>query len=195
MMLEELSVRFSADIAPFSAAVSQVQGMLSALGGAADGITAQFQTAGAMAGEGLKNGLLSQRAAVAAAAQMLAQAAANALRGALQIHSPSRLTYEVGRFFDEGLLEGIRGSADRVAAEAGNLGKGAAFALQDAAVQMPLSPAADFSAARQAVSPDQALSSLSLTVPLEIDGYRLGVAAIEGINRVAKGTGRVELML
>ena len=37
MMLEELSVRFGADIAPFSAAVSQVQGMLSALGGDVNG--------------------------------------------------------------------------------------------------------------------------------------------------------------
>ena len=31
--------------------------------------------------------------------------------------------------------------------------------------------------------------------PLEIDGYRLGVAAIEGINRVTQGTGRIQLNL
>ena len=37
--------------------------------------------------------------------------------------------------------------------------------------------------------------NISITIPLELDGYRLGVAAIEGINRVTQGSGRVELNL
>ena len=57
-------------------------------------------------------------------------------------------------------------------------------------------PEASVQAVRRA-EPDAEtlLSQLSITVPLEIDGYRLGVAAIEGINRVSQGTGRVELTL
>ena len=49
--------------------------------------------------------------------------------------------------------------------------------------------------APKSATPDQLLSQLSLTIPLEIDGYRLGVAAIEGINRVNSATGRVELSM
>ena len=195
MTLEEISVRFTADIAPIAAAMSELSGLLSALNHQADALAAGFYSSGAQAAEGLREGLLSRRYAVAAAAQALASAASGALRDALAIHSPSRLTFQVGAFFDEGLLQGISGSASQVEKEAAALGRRAAsalatpeFALPIPAIQ-PVSPAA----AATAVSPDS--SPISITIPLEIDGYRLGVAAIEGINRVTQGTGRVELTL
>ena len=194
MSLDELSVRFSADIAPFSAAMAQLSGLLSQAGSQADGLAAQFQAAGANAGEGLRGGLLSQRGAVAAAARALADAASSALRGALQIHSPSRLTYETGRFFDEGLLRGISGGADRVEREAGRLGNRAAAALNAPELNRPVERAAPASPAGNPQG-EASLPPLSITVPLEIDGYRLGVAAIEGINRVSRGTGKTELLL
>ncbi|MBE5783275.1 MAG: hypothetical protein E7329_08195 [Clostridiales bacterium] len=193
MILEELSVSFLADISPFAAAMEQLSGIISAAGSQADGLASQFYEAGVQAGEGLENGLLSRKSAVAAAASALAQAAAAALQGALQIHSPSRLTYETGRFFDEGLLQGIAGSAGRVEKEAASLGMRAAAALEIPEIKQPVAPAVSV---QPTVSPaDQLLSQLSLTIPLEIDGYRLGVAAIEGINRVNAGTGRIELSI
>lgn len=196
MTLDELSVVFSADTAPFAAAVGNLSALLSAAAAQADAAVSQFQAAGGHAGDGLRNGLLSRRSSVAAAAKALADAAANALRGALNIHSPSKLTYQVGAYFDEGLLEGISASAWQVEREADALGRSAAQALQVPAFTpppVPLSPV--FSPSAPAAPSDAALAPISLTIPLEIDGYRLGVAAIEGINRVTQGTGRVELTL
>lgn len=194
MTLEELSVRFSADISPFAAAVAQLGSLLSQAGSQADSMATHFQAAGVNAGEGLREGLMSQRGGVAAAARALADAASSALRFALRIHSPSRLTYEVGQYFDEGLLRGIAGSAGRVEKEAGALGSRTAAALSISQLSQPVEPRA-FSTPSGGGEGGQAAAPLSITVPLEIDGYRLGVAAIEGINRVSHGTGRVELSL
>ena len=194
MTLEELSVRFSADISPFAAAVAQLGGLLSQAWAQADGMAAHFQAAGVNAGEGLRSGLLSQRGSVAAAARALADAAASAPRGALRIHSPSRLTYEVGQYFDEGLLQGIAGSAGRVEKEAGDLAGRAASKLSVSELSQPVEPRALFSVPSGKESAPLS-APISITVPLEIDGYRLGVAAIEGINRVSHGSGRVELSL
>ena len=194
MNLEELSVTFLADISPFSAAMEQLSALLSGAAGQADQLAVQFYEAGARGGDGLAQGLLSRRGAVAAAAAALAQAASSALRGALQIHSPSKVTYETGRFFDEGLLQGISSSAGRVEKEASQLGQHAADALE-----MPKNFPDAFPLTRReqhGLQPsDPLLTPFSLTIPLEIDGYRLGVAAIEGINRVNGTTGRVELSL
>lgn len=193
MTLDELSVSFTADISGFTAAVGQAGALISAAAGQADALAGSFSAAGASAGDGLAGGILSRRGAVVSAARAVAVAAANALRGALDIHSPSRLTYETGVYFDEGLLRGIAASADRVEKEAQTLGLSAAQALADPALRQPL-PAAPF-AESQSAAPVSADGALNLTIPLEIDGYRLGVAAIEGINRVTGGTGRVTLNL
>ena len=193
MMLEELSVVFSADIAPFTQAVSQISAMLPGVANAADGLADAFQAAGAQAALGLENGLLSRRGTVAAAARLVADAAADALRKALQIHSPSKITYETGVFFDEGLLRGIQDSAERVDREASALGVSAAQALQIPEMEMPLSPQPVFGQA--AAAPAEKEMPISIQIPLEIDGYRLGLAAIEGINRVTQGTGRLDLKL
>lgn len=193
MTLEELSVRFSADISPFSAAVASLTGVISAANAQVDSMAAHFQAAGSSAGAGLSNGILAQRGAVVAAAQAVAAAAAAALRGALQIHSPSRVTFEAGTLFDEGLLQGIAGSAGRVEKAAGLVGDQAAQALEipQLAQQLPLpvQSAAPLSSAAQTGES----APVSITIPLEVDGYQLGVAAIEGINRVANGSGRIEL--
>ena len=195
MTLEEISVLFTADIAPITAAANELTGLLSALDAQADALAARFYASGSQAAEGLRDGLLSRRSAISAAAQALASAASSALRNALSIHSPSRITYQVGAFFDEGLLRGISGSASQVEKEADALGRRAAAALETPDFSLPIptvQPASSVAAASAA-----SLESLpiSITIPLEIDGYRLGVAAIEGINRVTQGTGRVELTL
>ena len=244
MTLDELSVVFSADIAPFEDAVAQVCALLAQCAAQADALTAVFRQSGVSAGHGLANGLLSTQGAVAAAARAVADAAASALRSALQIHSPSRLTYGLGKQFDEGLALGVSENAASSLQAAQSLGGGAASAL-DRALEVPVPlpsadapdrlppppempledmtddemkrrllawrgkdsalarsgpdvlpdlPASAFSRSAPSENGDGYLP-LSITVPLEVDGYRLGVAAIEGINRVAQGTGRVELNL
>lgn len=193
MTLDELSVSFTADTSGFAAAVSQVTGLLSSAGSAADALAAHFSAAGSAAGEGLRSGILSRRGAVVSAARAVANAAANALRGALSIHSPSKVTYEAGAYFDQGLLNGIAQSAGRVEKEAAMLGQSAVRALRAPEISQPVQTAFSFSS--PAPEAAASLPDLSLTIPLEIDGYRLGVAAIEGINRVTGGTGRVELHL
>lgn len=191
MTLDELSVSFTADISGFAAAVGRLSALISSAADQADAMAGRFSAAGAAAGDGLANGILARRSAVTAAAKALADAAAGALRGALDIHSPSRVTFQAGVFFDEGLLSGIAGSANRVEREAQLLGLSAAQALRQPAVSQPVSPVSPAPAA----AVDAPLGDMSITIPLEIDGYRLGVAAIEGINRVAGGTGRVALDL
>ena len=195
MTLEEISVLFTADTAPIADAMADLSGLLSALGAQADALAQGFYASGAMAAEGLREGLLSRRFAVSAAARALADAAAFALRDALSIHSPSRLTFQVGAYFDEGLLRGISGSAGQVEKEAAALGRRAAAALEAPDDALSFAPLSAVSALSPTAAPSQEAQPISITIPLEIDGYRLGVAAIEGINRVTQGTGRVELAL
>lgn len=193
MTLEELSVVFSADIEPFTQAAAQLTAMLPGIAAAADQLTASFTRSGIQAGLGLKLGILSQRGAVTEAARSVANAAAEALKGALKIHSPSLITYQTGAYFDEGLLQGISDSAGRVEREAGALGKSTASALRLPEVEMPV-PVPSFSGFSKE-SPQIAEMPVSIQIPLEVDGYRLGLAAIEGINRVTRGTGRLDLKL
>ncbi|WP_130837521.1 hypothetical protein [Lachnoclostridium sp. Marseille-P6806] len=61
---------------------------------------------GANWGSGLINGIRSQIAEAQAAAVELANAVASATAGALEVHSPSRLAYRIGKFWDEGLAKG-----------------------------------------------------------------------------------------
>ena len=188
MTLEELSVVFSAEIAPFESAVARVTSLLPGVSAAVDALAAHFEAAGLQAAYGLRSGLLSGKSAVTAAAKAVADAAAAALRGALQIHSPSKVTFQAGQYFDAGLLQGIENGVSLVENAAAGLGRNAA----DALISAPVSPSAPVGTAARG---QENAENISITIPLEIDGYRLGVAAIEGINRVSRGTGRVELTL
>ena len=82
-----------------------------------------------------------------------------------------------------GLVGGLTGAAD--AADAASLLASQLPTVKSAA---PAVPAAAHAGGEAAVP-------VNLTVPLMVDGYQLGVAAIEGINRVSRGTGRVDLTL
>ncbi len=64
--------------------------------------------------QGLVNGMNSMRGAVAAAAQSIAQTAANAVNSALQIHSPSRVLTRSGQYAGEGVAVGMENMSGRV---------------------------------------------------------------------------------
>lgn len=72
--------------------------------------SSEAAAAGQNAGQGLANGILSKRGTIVAAATSVANAAAAALRSALQIHSPSRVTQKIGVFTGEGFRIGLESS-------------------------------------------------------------------------------------
>ena len=131
MTLDELSIRFTADISAFSAAMASLTGLIGAANAQVDGMAAHFQAAGASAGK------------VEKAAGLVGDQAAQAL--------------EIPDFART--------------------------------LPLPVQPAATAASA----PPSGESAPISISIPLEVDGYQLGVAAIEGINRVTNGSGRIEL--
>ncbi|WP_342512250.1 tape measure protein [Sporosarcina sp. FSL K6-1522] len=67
----------------------------------------QFQTIGKDAMAGLNRGLTSGEAQVMATARRIANSAANEMRKALDIHSPSRVTTKIGEQTGEGVVVGL----------------------------------------------------------------------------------------
>ena len=67
----------------------------------------QFQTIGGQAMAGFNRGLTSGEAQVMATAKRIADNAANTMRKALDIHSPSRIFEAIGRFVGEGFIIGL----------------------------------------------------------------------------------------
>ena len=175
MTLEELSIIYTADVQP---AVTAIQDLVSAFYRVSDEIAYlqhNFSAAGKQAGQGLADGILSTLEKVIAAARIVAQGAAEELRSALSIHSPSRLTEEMGMQVGAGLANGILQSAGQISSAVSSL----------SFVPVAANPLFD------QVTPAQ--ENISITIPLEVDGFQLGVAAIDGINRVSRVTGRAEL--
>lgn len=177
MTLEELSIIYTADVQPALDAIRSLVLTLSRSAEQMEQMNTAFARAGSDAALGLANGILSSREQVLSAARELASVAADALRSALQIHSPSRVTEEMGAHFTSGLANGILGSAAALSETPAFAPQGAAFFASSPAFEN--------------VTPAQ--ENIHITVPIEVDGYQLGVAAIEGINRVSRATGRAEL--
>ncbi|MGQ2287177.1 phage tail tape measure protein [Leuconostoc suionicum] len=74
-----------------------------------------FSTAGSFLGQGLVNGIRSMAGNAMSAAASIANAAAAAIRRALKIHSPSRVTYGIGEYVGEGLINGMISEQSSVA--------------------------------------------------------------------------------
>lgn len=73
----------------------------------------QYRSAGEYLGDGLANGIASKRSAVMAQARSIANAAAAAIRSALQISSPSKVTTQLGEYTGEGFEIGLTDSLTR----------------------------------------------------------------------------------
>ena len=73
----------------------------------ANNYRSQFQTAGSNFSSGLANGILANRSAAINAAATVAAEALRAAKEKLDMHSPSRETEKVGKFFDLGFARGI----------------------------------------------------------------------------------------
>ena len=95
----------------------------------AKGTQGLFQSAGSFIGQGLVNGIKSMAGAAMSAAASIASRAAGAIKKALKIHSPSRVTYGFGGYFGAGFINGIASTQKQVARVAGGMGDMASNAL------------------------------------------------------------------
>lgn len=73
-----------------------------------------YENAGRYVGYGFDDGLWSTRWTIYNTAEAIATNAANRMRRKLRIHSPSRVTMEIGGYFGEGFAIGISDSAKSV---------------------------------------------------------------------------------
>ncbi|MBC9701121.1 MAG: phage tail tape measure protein [Leuconostoc sp.] len=95
----------------------------------ARGTQGLFQSAGSFIGQGLVNGIRSMAGSAMSAAASIASQAAGAIKKALKIHSPSRVTYGFGGYFGAGFINGIKSTQKQVARVAGGMGDLASNAL------------------------------------------------------------------
>lgn len=102
-------------------AASAVRSCVSSAVSAARSGAGQFVSAGRNMIQGLISGIRSAAASVASAARSVVQGAINAAKSALQIHSPSRVFIEIGKFTGEGFVIGMDKKADAVANSAASL--------------------------------------------------------------------------
>lgn len=80
-----------------------------------------FSSAGGYLMDGFVSGMESRRWSVMATAQSIANSAASAIRSALQIHSPSRVVAKITRWVPMGMVEGMKDTAGKAIAYAGNM--------------------------------------------------------------------------
>ena len=191
MTLEELSVRFTADAQPLIQTLNELSALVQSASEQAEALTSAYRVCGENAGNALALGLLSKKDTVVKSARLVADAAKNALKEALDIHSPSRVTMKMGQRFDEGFVKGLAAGRANVQDAAAGIGDLSLDALS--LPQMKALSAAPFAQNTEKSLSDtlnEALRRLEITVPLEVDGYRLGVAAIRAMQQVTETTGR-----
>ena len=166
------------------------------------------RSAGRNTGAGYAGGIREALPSVKSAARALANAAQSIIRSALKIHSPSRVTRELGAYAGEGFSLGVKDELDSVRAQAAALAgaaEGGFSASQPVYAGAALNRNILYQAQPEAgLRGDQvmqavqtavktAMDSLEITVPLNVDGVKLGEASIRGINAVTKSAGRLQL--
>lgn len=152
--------------------------------------TSSAQSAGLDLSKGFAGGMLSYLDKIREAAGRLASAALDKLKNLLKIASPSRVTFSFGGYFAQGFAGGIAASAHLAAESAAMLSGGAVAALNTGV--MGVGGESGLGGMVRAAVGD-ALGNASLTIPLNVDGIKLGEAAIRGINRVTRASGRLML--
>jgi phage-related protein len=85
----------------------------------------KFYGAGLKAAQGLVNGLNSQAKAIDKQAERIANSMIKAIKKALKIKSPSRITFGVGRFTTQGLIDGLKSLRTQVERAAKSLAESA----------------------------------------------------------------------
>lgn len=106
--------------------VTAASGLSNAGARSASGTQKSWYSAGQNLGKGLANGVASMAGKVKSAAANAAAGAANAVRNAWKINSPSRVGLELGMYFDYGLAGGLDRYRNVVSQNAESVSKGAA---------------------------------------------------------------------
>lgn len=84
-------------------------------------IESAMKSAGENAGKGFYDGLSSKRDSIVSLARSIASAVAQAIRDAMKIQSPSRVTRELGEFTGEGYRLGLEQSLSKAVTAARNI--------------------------------------------------------------------------
>ncbi len=111
-----------------SAAENNIRAALNALNGLVGG--GMFNRIGAAISQGIANGIRGGSGAIVAAAKSAAQAAYNAAKQTLDIHSPSRVMRQIGEYYDLGFAQGITRGQHHIVDAARSLSQVAAQSLQ-----------------------------------------------------------------
>jgi len=158
--------------------------------GSADfsGGTARARSAGRQLANGFAAGIRDRNGAVQAAVSSMVSAATRKIRSLLDIHSPSKVAEGFGAYFGEGFALGVEGSVSGVEQAVDGLGRAAVSGL--GGMEIPAGQSVE-QAAQAAV--ERALGGVQLTIPINVDGVKLGEASIRGINAVTKSAGRLLL--
>lgn len=120
--MDNLRGGISSGLPTVSSAASEVaQGAVNA----ADGHKSDFTSIGQNMMEGLKGGILDKAASIAETAVNAVKGAINAAKEALGIASPSKVFAEMGRFTDQGYINGIVKLIPKVASAASNMAQSA----------------------------------------------------------------------
>lgn len=147
------------------------------------------RSAGGALASGFAAGISAKSGSVYSAVRRMVNQATQLIRSQLGIHSPSRVAAGFGGSFGEGFARGIQGSVAQVTRAADGLAAAAAFGV-NAALPRTVQDAAPMNIAEAVRA---ALGDTNITIPLNVDGMKLGEASIRGINAVTRSAGRVLL--
>jgi len=186
--------RLSEGISARKSMVSQAaKSVSSAADFSSESAKTEATNAGASLTQGFANGIASKLSAVTKSVGKVVSSAVSKIKNALNIHSPSKVTYELGSFFGEGFSGGILASVHAVQASASALSGSALSGLSAGGDALRTAREGGGISGMMRSAVDEALGSTSLVIPLNVDGVKLGEASIRGINRVTRAAGRVLL--
>lgn len=152
-----------------------------------------FSSCGAYLMDGFVEGMWSRSGSVMATAQSIANAAANAISSALQIHSPSRVVAKITRWVPMGMVEGMKDTASKAIGYASNMASKVANAINYAVNPVSLkSDINDIGINRRDVISSEVKAEYDFTkqpVQLNIQlGNRAFGTFVEDINEVNSNT-------
>lgn len=151
-------------------------------------VSSAKQAGGALA-TGFAQGISGKSSAAYTAVKRMVNQSMQLVRSLLGIHSPSKVAASFGGYFGEGFAQGIQGSISRVAGASTHLAEAAGSGLNASLPREVREGASNTTAA----AVNAALNDMNITIPLNVDGMKLGEASIRGINAVTRSSGRLLL--
>lgn len=128
---------------------------------------------------GLRQGIENGRSGIIESMVNTARSAIEAAKAALDIHSPSRVFAEIGRYVDEGFAQGINQNAQAVADSAENMSYSSIDIVKDAIAH-----------ARDLINGDID-NTITLTPVLDLTNVRAGVQQINGMMNASSVSANV----